>query len=193
MANKARRTRYHTTRALCEGALLVAAAEMLGYLKLGHLPNGGSISLMMLPIIVYSLRWGVGKGLMAGLALGILDFMLGGGVMIGWQSIFGDYLAACTLIGLAGLGCGKGFPGVLFGAVLGCLGRFLAVWVTGATLWGEWMPDAFLGMTMTNEWFYSMLYNGITVGASGIVTIVLCAMMYRIGSLRRFLLGGDIR
>ena len=72
-------------RAMVEGAIFVALAEILGYLKLWHMPEGGSISLMMLPIIIFALRWGVGQGLLAGLALGILDFMLSGGIAIGWR------------------------------------------------------------------------------------------------------------
>ena len=41
---------------LCEGALMVAAAELLGYLKLFQMPQGGSVSLMMLPITMYAYR-----------------------------------------------------------------------------------------------------------------------------------------
>ena len=144
------------TRALVEGALMVAAAEALGYIKLWHMPEGGSVSLMMLPIVLYALRWGLSSGLLAGLALGIVDFMLGGGIAIGWQSILGDYVIACTLIGLAGVGHGKKPVGMLGGAALGCLGRFAAVWVTGATLWGEYMYDIY-GLPMNNEWVYSFL------------------------------------
>lgn len=162
------------TRALVEGALMVAAAEALGYLKLWHMPEGGSISLMMLPIVLYALRWGLRSGLLAGLALGVIDFMLGGGIGIGWQSILGDYVIACTLIGLAGVGHGKGTAGKLIGAALGCLGRFAAVWVTGATLWGEYMYNIY-GLPMNNEWVYSFLYN-LPVLISGVLT-VLCAML----------------
>ena len=37
-------------KCLCEGALLVALAQVLGYLKLYELPTGGSITLGLLPI-----------------------------------------------------------------------------------------------------------------------------------------------
>ena len=158
-------------RMLCEGAVFVALAEILGFLKIGHLPNGGSVSLLMLPMIVFALRWGLGSGLLAGFALGVLDFLVGGGIAIGWQSILGDYVIALTALGLAGLGRGRGLPGLAVGTVLGCLGRFLSIWVTGATLWGEYMPEEFLGLPMTNEWVYSLLYNGIPIGASSAATL----------------------
>ena len=128
--NKSRKA----VRAMVEGAIFVALAEILGYIKLWHMPEGGSISLMMLPIIIYALRWGLGQGLLAGLALGILDFMLSGGIAIGWQSILGDYVIALTLLGLAGVGRKKGLPGILLGSILASLGRFVSIWITGATL-----------------------------------------------------------
>ena len=37
-------------RALCEGAVLVALAQVLSYLKLFELPQGGSITIGMFPI-----------------------------------------------------------------------------------------------------------------------------------------------
>ena len=48
------------TRALTEGALMVAAATALSYVKLLELPQGGSVCIGMLPIFLYSARWGVG-------------------------------------------------------------------------------------------------------------------------------------
>lgn len=167
-----------TTRALVEGALMVAAAEALGFIKLWHMPEGGSVSLMMLPIVLYALRWGLAQGLLAGCALGIIDFMLGGGIAIGWQSILGDYVIACTLIGLAGIGHGKpGVRGVVLGSAVGCLGRYAAVWVTGATLWGEYMYDIY-GLPMNNEWVYSALYNLPTL-VSGILTTIIAVALIK--------------
>lgn len=181
---------HHTTRALVEGAILIAAAEVLGFIKLWHMPEGGSISLMMLPMVIYGLRWGLSRGLLAGLALGILDFMLGGGFAIGWQSIFGDYVIALTLLGLSGLGRKRGLAGIVLGSVLACLGRFLSIWVTGAVVWGEYMYDIY-GLPMTNEWIYSFLYN-IPVLISGVLTVLLCVVLYNLKPLRTYLLGNDI-
>lgn len=179
------------TRMLCEAAIFVAIAEILGYLKLFHMPQGGSVSLMMLPILIFAFRWGWKHGLLAGLVLGIVDFMLGGGFAIGWQSILGDYVIACTLIGLAGVFAGKKW-GLIPGFILGSLGRYLSILVTGATLWGVYMPDEFLGMTMTNPWFYSMLYN-IPILVSGALAVVIGAILFAIPGLRKYLLGLDIQ
>lgn len=183
--------KYHNVvRSLVEGAVLVALAEILGYLKLWHMPEGGSVSLMMLPIILFALRWGLGRGLLAGLALGILDFILGGGIAIGWQSILGDYVIAITALGLAGVGHKRGLPGVIAGSILGCLGRFVSIWITGATLWGEYMYDIY-GLPMNNEFVYSFIYN-LPVLVSGVLTVVICVVLYHIKPLQKYVLGKDI-
>lgn len=186
------RNSHRVILALVEGAVMVAIAEVLGYLKLWHMPEGGSVSLMMLPIVIYALRWGLGRGLLAGLALGILDFMLGGGLAIGWQSILGDYVVAITALGLAGVGHRvKNMGGVILGSAVGCLGRFLAIWVTGATLWGEYMYDIY-GLPMDNEWVYSFLYN-LPVLVSGVITVIICVILYSIKPLQHYILGQDIK
>lgn len=182
---------HNAVRAMVEGAVFVAIAEVLGFFpKLWQMPYGGSITLMMLPLVVYALRWGLGQGLLAGFALGVLDFMLNGGVSIGWQSIIGDYLVAITALGLAGLGHKKGLPGVILGAVLGCLGRFTSIWITGATLWGEFMFDVY-GLPMDNEFVYSFLYN-LPVLISGVLTVLICVILYNVKPARKYILGEDI-
>ena len=88
-------------RALCEGAVLVALAQVLGYIKLFSLPNGGSITLNMLPIFLYCARWGFGPGIMASFVLSLLQLLLDGAFAWGWQSIIGDYIIAYTVLGIA--------------------------------------------------------------------------------------------
>ncbi|MDE6589142.1 MAG: energy-coupled thiamine transporter ThiT [Oscillospiraceae bacterium] len=182
---------HNTVRAMVEGAIFVAIAEVLGYFpKLWQMPYGGSVTLMMVPIIIYALRWGLGQGLLAGLALGVLDFMLNGGISIGWQSIIGDYVAALTALGLAGIGHKKGFPGIILGSAAGCLGRFVCIWITGATLWGEYMFDVY-GLPMDNEFVYSFLYN-IPVLISGVLAVIVCTALYNIKATQKYMLGEDI-
>ena len=183
---------HNAVRALIEGALMVAVAEILGtFLKIWHMPEGGSVSLMMLPIILYALRWGLGQGLLAGLALGLLDIVTGDGfIAIGWQSIIGDYLVALTALGLAGVGHKKGLPGVIVGSIVGCLGRFISIWVTGATLWGEYMYDIY-GLPMDNEFVYSFLYN-LPILVSGVITVIICVALYNVKALQKYMLGQDI-
>ena len=86
----------------------------------------------------------------------VLQTLFEGGIAIGGQSIIGDFLLAYAVLGLAGLFKGKFY----LGAVVACTARFLVHYVVGATIWAEYMPENFFGMTMTTPWFYSALYNG---------------------------------
>ena len=60
-----------TLRCLCEAAIMIALAQILGYLKLYELPQGGSITLSMLPIFLFCSRWGFGPGMLASFALNL--------------------------------------------------------------------------------------------------------------------------
>lgn len=145
-------------RMLCEGAILVALAQVLSYLKLFELPQGGSITIGMLPIFLYCARWGFGPGLLASVAYSLLQLFLDGAYAWGWQSMLGDYIFAFAVLGLAGL-FWKKKNGFFIGATVGCAARFLVHYIVGATVWASSMPEEFFGMTMTSPWFYSFLYN----------------------------------
>ena len=169
---------HRSVRALCEGAILVAAAQLLSYLRLWRMPWGGSVVLAMVPIVLYAIRWGFARGLFAGFVFGILQFTLDGGFAIGWQSIIGDYLLAYTAVAFAGL-C-RGRKGAVFtGTLLGGGVRFLVHFVVGATVWAAYMPEEFFGMTMTSPWFYSLLYNLAYMIPNIAVTLLVFAVLYR--------------
>ena len=174
----------------CEGAIMVAIAQILSYIKLWEMPWGGSIVLAMVPIILFSVRWGLGSGLLAGFVFGVLQFMFDGGFAIGWQSIIGDYLLAFTVLGLAGLMKGKKL-GVFWGTLIGGVARFLVHYVVGATIWAAYMPDTFFGMTMTSPWIYSLLYNIAYMGPNIIITLVIFGLLYV--PMKKYMLGQDIR
>ena len=176
-------------RALCEGAVLLAVAQILSYIKLWEMPWGGSIVLSMVPLVLYAVRWGLGAGLLNGFLFGVLQFMFDGGFAIGWESIIGDYLLAFTVLGLAGLMKGKKL-GVFLGTLIGGVARFLVHYVVGATIWAAYMPDTFFGMTMTSPWIYSLLYNIAYMGPNIIITLVIFGLLYV--PMKKYMLGQDI-
>ena len=178
------------TRMMCEGAVMVVLAQILGYLKLWQMPWGGSVCLSMLPIFFFACRWGLTPGLMSGFVLGMLQFMFDGGIALGWQSILGDYLLAFTVLGVAGLFRGR-VSSIYLGTVAGSLARFLVHYVVGATIWAEYMPESFFGMTMTTPWFYSLLYNGAYMSLDMALCLVVFALLAK--PMRPYFLAEDIR
>lgn len=174
-------------RALCEGAILIALAEVLSFLPLYKMPWGGSVDLAMLPIIVYCVRWGFGPGMVASIAHAILQTLFEGGIAIGWESILGDFLIAYAVLGIAGLFRRKFF----LGATVACALRFLVHYVVGATIWAEYMPESFFGMTMTTPWFYSALYNGAYMLPDLVVILVIGAILLKTPA-KKYLLAEDL-
>lgn len=184
-----RTIRRRSVQMLCEGAIMVVIAQILGYIKLWEMPWGGSICLSMLPIFLFAVRWGVDGGLMAGFVLGVFQFVADGGFALGWQAILGDYLVAFTVLGVAGLFAHKK-GGIFFGTVLGSVARFLVHYVVGATVWAEYMPENFFGMTMTTPWFYSLLYNGFYMVIDMILCLVVFGLLYV--PMQRYFTGRDL-
>ena len=182
-------TRKHTARMLAEAGILIALALVLGLLKPYELPNGGSISLEMLPLFLFSVRWGVGPGLLACTAFGVLQPFFQPTVGYGWLSILLDYIVAPIPVGLAGLGKGK--PGGIFwGSVLGTLGRFAVHFASGITIYRILAPTALLGTTFDNPYLYSAVYNGSFLGLDLILCLAVFALAYK--PMHGYYLGEDL-
>ena len=75
--------------------------------------------------------------------------------------------------------------------ILGSAARFLVHYIVGATIWAEYMPDVFFGMTMTSPWFYSLLYNGFYMVIDMVLCLVIFAALYV--PLKKYLVGGDLK
>ena len=174
-------------RVLTEGAILMALAEILSFLPFYKLPWGGSIDLAMLPVIIACVRWGFGPGMLVSTAHALLQTLFEGGIAIGWQSIIGDFLLAYMVLGVAGLFRGKFLPATL----VACAARFFIHYVVGATIWAEYMPEAFFGMTMTTPWVYSALYNGAYMLPDMVLVLIAGLLLMRTPA-KKFLTGQDL-
>ncbi len=88
---------------MVEAGAMIALAFVLSKIDLFTMPQGGSVSPgAILPILFLAYRWGVGRGILAGVLLGILKMMLGGYVIGPIQGIL-DYPLAYGVLGIAGL------------------------------------------------------------------------------------------
>ena len=177
------------TRALTEGALMVAAATALSYVKLLELPQGGSVCIGMLPIFLYCARWGCKESFLASFAYGLLQLIFDGAYAWGWQSMLLDYLVAFTPLGLAGLFKGKKW-GIFVGTVVGCLGRFVVHYISGVTIYKILAPTEFMKWTFTSPSAYSLVYNGSYMLPNTIIALVIAAVLYK--PLKKYILGQDL-
>ena len=128
-------------------------------------PQGGSVSISMVPIFLMAYRWGVKGGVTTGLLLGLLQILSGTAYIMHPVQGLLDYLIAYTVVGFAGLvfkytkgeKMGKRdiktstliIAGVLFGSIL----RFIAHFIAGIVFFGS---GAAVGQSVV---VFSLLYN----------------------------------
>lgn len=178
-------------RALCEGAIMVAVAQVLSYVKLYELPNGGSLTPAMFPILLFALRWGLCRGLLAGFVFGLLQLVFDGAYAWGWQSMVLDYLLAFTPLGLAGLFKGKAW-GIFPGTIIGCAGRFIVHYISGVTIYRITEPTSLPGLgTYDSASLYSLVYNGSYMLPNALLAIAIAALLYV--PLKKYYAGNDLR
>ena len=165
------------TRMLCEGAIMVALAQILSYIKIMELPNGGSLTPAMFPILLFAVRWGLKDGLLAGFVFGLLQLIFDGAYAWGRQSMLLDYLVAFPPLGLAGLFKGKKW-GIFAGTVLGCLGRFIVHFISGITIYRIYAPTEILGTVFDEPNLYSLVYNGSYMLPNTILALAIAGLLY---------------
>ncbi len=143
-----------TAQQLSVGALSIAVAFVLSYIRVWHMPQGGSITLAsMLPIMMFAYLYGVPKGLIVGLAYGALQ-MFQDLFAVHWLQVFLDYGVAFMALALAGVFRKKvSLVSFFAGMTLAGLVRFAAHTVSGAIFFAEYAPVG------QNVWLYSAGYN----------------------------------
>ncbi|MGI6144081.1 MAG: energy-coupled thiamine transporter ThiT [bacterium] len=135
-------------RTVAEIGVMVGVALVLNFFRLFQMPQGGSVSLEMLPIFIVALRWGTAAGVVAGALFGAAQLLFGASIYYPLQVVL-DYPLAFALLGVAGA-----FPRMpLLGISLGAVGRLLAHVVSGVVFFAEYAPAG------TNVWVYSFGYN----------------------------------
>ena len=147
------------------GALAIALSFVLSCFRLYRMPQGGSVTPgSMLPIMLFSAAFGVGPGLLAGLAYGVLQYLQGGWFLNVWQFAL-DYLLAFAALGLAGLA--KHLPkawGLYCAMIIAALCRALSATLAGIMFW-ETAPWA------------SLVYNGTYLIPDTLICIVLAILI----------------
>ena len=163
MSNKTNNRKNLYQLVLC--SVLIALATALGMVKLFHLPFGGSITLFsMLAATLCGYYCGTAKGLIACVALGLLNIVFGGYILHPAQVAL-DYILAYGALGLSGLTANKEH-GLTTGYLIGVAGRFFFSFLSGVIFYGEYAPE---GM---NAVVYSFLYQATYLGLEALITVI---------------------
>ena len=189
------------TKVLVEGAMMVALATVLSFLKVVQFPWGGSITILsMLPIVVFSLRHGVGAALPVSFAYALVQ--LGQGILIegllGWgltpvalvACIFLDYVGAFTVLGLAGALGNKKMTAIIGGTVMVMILRFALHYVSGVAIFHSF-GELWEGFSTESTWLYSLLYNGAYMLPEAVFTTAGALVLFKTPQMRNVLSSGE--
>ncbi len=195
--NTSLQNNHNKTAALVEGAIMVALATVLSYIRLMHFPWGGSVTVLsMLPIVLYSIKRGLANGLMASFIFSLIQ--LGQGAvdgLFGWgltpvmliACIMLDYICPFTAIGLAGVFRRKGFVGWITGTAAAIILRFVCHFLSGVVIWHS-AGKLWEGFVTDNEWLYSLCYNGAYMLPELIFTLTGAVLLLKIPQTRKMLM-----
>ncbi len=188
------------TRKIAEAAIMLALATALSFVRIFKLPWGGSVTLLsMLPILIYSIRRGIGWGMICSFAFSLIQFFQGiGDGLFGWgltpvalvACIFLDYIFAYSVIGLGGMFRKQGMKGWITGVVVAVVLRFFVHFISGCALWGSY-GELWSGFSTDNTYLYSFLYNGAYMLPELIITLIGAVALLSVPASRKFLVVED--
>lgn len=162
------------TKKMVYGGICISISFVLSYIRIFHLPQGGSITLAsMFPLVLYSMIFGPVAGIVAGVAYGFLQLIQDMWVVNIAQLLL-DYPLAFGCLGLAGI-APKAIKNLqlrtAFGIVIALIGRGIMHIISGALFFGEYAPE---GM---NPFIYSLGYNGTVILGELVITLVIATIL----------------
>lgn len=164
-------------RMLAEAGIMIAIAQILSYVTIFQMPAGGSVTPgSMIPIMIFAIRWGAKKGILAGIVYGALQFILGPKWSFHPVSVIFDYPVAFGFIGLAGL-FRKNVWGAAAGIVLGVTGRFLCHVLSGVVVFASYAPEG------QHPLVYSIIYNGTFLLPELAISLIIVMLLVRNAAL----------
>ncbi len=146
-----------TAKLLAYAALSIALAFVLSYIRLWRMPQGGTVTpASMLPMMLFSYAFGIGPGLVASLAYGLLQAIQDPYIVGFWQFLL-DYPIAFGVIGLMGLFAKKESKWMIYvGIGVISILRMACHTLSGVLFFAEYAGDA-------NPWVYSIGYNSFVL------------------------------
>lgn len=154
-----------TTKMLINSAMLIGLALVLHYFMVIHLPQGGSVNLSMIPLLLIVYAYGLPVGLLTGFVFGITICIIKPYIVHPVQVLF-DYPLPYMALALAGL-----FKSPVIGAVFGIFNRFLCHVISGVVFFASYAPAG------TSPLVYSLTYNATYMLPGLILTVAVITIL----------------
>ncbi|OGX78019.1 MULTISPECIES: energy-coupled thiamine transporter ThiT [Exiguobacterium] len=168
-------------QALIEISLFASLGLIFDMLIPYRLPQGGAVSLAMLPILVMAYRHGLRGGLATGALVGTLQLLFGAYIFTPVQFLL-DYTVAYGLVGVAGIFAGQVKQSakdgakktltfyLILGALIGSALRYVAHVVSGIVFFAEYAEGPVV--------LYSLGYNLTYMLPSFLVSAVVIVLLF---------------
>ena len=182
-------TKSHT-RLLAESAVMIALALVLNFIKFSKLPYGGEATLAsMLPILLIGIKNGPRWGFATSFVYSLIQLFMSLGEVVAWGlsptvliiCILFDYIVAYSILGVASFfGHGSRLKAI-GGVALAIFLRFVCHFITGITIWANWV-DGFKAVML-----YSLTYNGSYMSFELILSLVIMVLLVQVPQIRKIL------
>lgn len=162
-----------TTKQIVFSAMAIALATVISVaIKLPSLPLGGSITAFSMLIICLIGYWyGPKTGIVAAVAYGILQFIVGPYFVHPLQVLL-DFPLAFGALGLSGFFC-SARHGLIKGYLCGVLGRFLFHCISGVIFYTTYVND--FGGNVAAIWT-GVVYNMTYIVPEAVITLLVIAL-----------------
>jgi len=151
---------------VAEMGVAIALSVVLGYVRLYTMPQGGSVSLEMVPVIFVAVRRGLVPGVATGVVFGLLQLILPGAFIYHPMQAALDYPLAYAAVGLAGLVRVGGWRTLTGAVAAGCAARFVFHFLSGLVFFATYAP------AWEAPWLYSITYNLLFLVPEAVLTVV---------------------
>ena len=159
-----------SAKQLVFSAVALALATVTSLIKPFDLPMGGSVTLFsMLFIVLIGYWYGPYIGITAGIAYGLLQFVIEP-YFYSIPQFFTDYPLAFGALGLSGFFYKKK-NGLIKGYIAGVLGRYFFAFLSDLLFFASYAEGS--GMSAP---IYSLAYNGSYLLTEAVITIIIIAL-----------------
>ena len=188
------KTKGFDTRAITFAAISIALSFALSYIRILHMPMGGSITFAsMLPLMLYSYMFGCKKGLIAGIVYGFLQAIQDPWLLHPAQFAL-DYLVAFMAMALTG--CLRNVASLkekmrtqfTLGAIIAGVMRYISHYFSGVFAFGTFGADyaeEYGISALANPYFYSFVYQSMYVIPEIVIVIVVGVILLSSANFRK--------
>lgn len=179
----------YTTREVAYAGICLALSFVLSFIKVSPVHLGGSITLAsFVPLLIYAYKFGPVKGTLAGIALGLFNFISSPYILTP-LTFFLDYIFAFASIGIMGFAPKIGklplTAKIVIGTVTVFVVRFIFHLLSGFIYFAE--NAIWVDLPTPNMFVYSFIYQCVYLPADCAICAVTLFIIAKTHALERLL------